>query len=292
MQSIRQSKAFTLIELLVVIAIIAILAAILFPVFAQAKEAAKKTSCLSNMKQMGLAFTMYAGDNDDGYPTWSDFFAVKTQTLTDTGGTIRSDAETLRILGRTSDNFDLYWDAKLLPYVKSDNPLTANYGGVWKCPSSTKSNRSRSLGMSQCFTYVCNFFSNRQYLWRNAGEVANPSGTPFAGDTDSSGMLTQPHLFHGWADFYSRTTTPFNRERPRRHSEGANYAFVDGSAKFRKQAEIYPWPNRTTGAVPSTSSADGARARCTTAKVWSVTQEEKDGSARRATDNGFPCTAN
>src|SRR5258708_2259929 len=58
-------KAFTLIELLVVIAIIAILAAILFPVFAQAKEAAKKTSCLSNQKQVALAAMMYVGDYDD-----------------------------------------------------------------------------------------------------------------------------------------------------------------------------------------------------------------------------------
>lgn len=64
--SIRKSRhAFTLIELLVVIAIIAILAAILFPVFAQAKEAAKKASCLSNEKQMGLAAVMYANDYDD-----------------------------------------------------------------------------------------------------------------------------------------------------------------------------------------------------------------------------------
>jgi prepilin-type N-terminal cleavage/methylation domain-containing protein/prepilin-type processing-associated H-X9-DG protein len=58
-------RAFTLIELLVVIAIIAILAAILFPVFAQAKEAAKKTACLSNLKQLGLSYFLYAGDNDD-----------------------------------------------------------------------------------------------------------------------------------------------------------------------------------------------------------------------------------
>jgi prepilin-type N-terminal cleavage/methylation domain-containing protein/prepilin-type processing-associated H-X9-DG protein len=59
------TTGFTLIELLVVIAIIAILAAILFPVFAQAKEAAKKASCLSNVKQISLATMMYAGDYDD-----------------------------------------------------------------------------------------------------------------------------------------------------------------------------------------------------------------------------------
>ncbi|MBX7133699.1 MAG: DUF1559 domain-containing protein [Fimbriimonadaceae bacterium] len=61
-------KAFTLIELLVVIAIIAILAAILFPVFAQAKQAAKKSQDLSNMKQIGMAIMMYLGDSDDVYP--------------------------------------------------------------------------------------------------------------------------------------------------------------------------------------------------------------------------------
>ena len=61
-------RAFTLIELLVVIAIIAILAAILFPVFAQAKEAAKKTSDASNMRQLATALIMYANDNDGGTP--------------------------------------------------------------------------------------------------------------------------------------------------------------------------------------------------------------------------------
>ena len=61
-------RAFTLIELLVVIAIIAILAAILFPVFAQAKEAAKKTTCISNLKQIGLSTTLYLSDFDDQYP--------------------------------------------------------------------------------------------------------------------------------------------------------------------------------------------------------------------------------
>jgi len=65
MNTFQLRKAFTLIELLVVIAIIAILAAILFPVFAQAKEAAKKTSCLSNQKQIALAWPMYANDFDD-----------------------------------------------------------------------------------------------------------------------------------------------------------------------------------------------------------------------------------
>lgn len=66
-----RKSAFTLIELLVVIAIIAILAAILFPVFAQAKEAAKKTAMLNNTKQSGTAVLLYAADNDDTYPAFT-----------------------------------------------------------------------------------------------------------------------------------------------------------------------------------------------------------------------------
>ncbi|MBC8142297.1 MAG: prepilin-type N-terminal cleavage/methylation domain-containing protein, partial [Armatimonadetes bacterium] len=62
-------NAFTLIELLVVIAIIAILAAILFPVFAQARDKARQTACLSNQKQIGLAITQYIQDFDETYPT-------------------------------------------------------------------------------------------------------------------------------------------------------------------------------------------------------------------------------
>ncbi|AIE87178.1 prepilin-type N-terminal cleavage/methylation domain-containing protein [Fimbriimonas ginsengisoli] len=89
-----KNRAFTLIELLVVIAIIAILAAILFPVFAQAKAAAKRTSELSNTKQLGLASIMYAGDTDDVFPTAAVF---------DFG----------------DNNAELYWSKKTLPYVKS-----------------------------------------------------------------------------------------------------------------------------------------------------------------------------
>lgn len=66
--TLRTQRAFTLIELLVVIAIIAILAAILFPVFAQAREKARQSTCMSNLKQLALAYIMYAGDADEVFP--------------------------------------------------------------------------------------------------------------------------------------------------------------------------------------------------------------------------------
>src|SRR5436189_380395 len=64
----RSKSGFTLIELLVVIAIIAILAAILFPVFAQARESARSTSCLSNLRQIGTSIRMYSQDYDENFP--------------------------------------------------------------------------------------------------------------------------------------------------------------------------------------------------------------------------------
>ena len=67
MRNLRSRRAFTLIELLVVIAIIAILAAILFPVFAQAREKARQTSCLSNVKQLGLGWMLYIQDYDETF---------------------------------------------------------------------------------------------------------------------------------------------------------------------------------------------------------------------------------
>lgn len=81
------ASAFTLIELLIVIAIIAILAAILFPVFAQAREKARQTSCLSNLKQEGLAMLMYVQDNDETYPLHESvgpdgFFYIWSSTYT------------------------------------------------------------------------------------------------------------------------------------------------------------------------------------------------------------------
>jgi prepilin-type N-terminal cleavage/methylation domain-containing protein/prepilin-type processing-associated H-X9-DG protein len=107
-------KGFTLIELLVVIAIIAILAAILFPVFAQAREKARQISCASNLKQIGLAITMYAEDNDEYQPN-----AVEN-------GCQYNPAGNCNAIGAT-----FAWPGKIAPYVKTV--------GIFGCPDDPKS---------------------------------------------------------------------------------------------------------------------------------------------------------
>ena len=118
MNTVR-SRAFTLIELLVVIAIIAILAAILFPVFAQAKLAAKKTVDLSNLKQIGTGITIYSADADDLYPRGS--YAVP---------------------GFSDNGARFTWREACQPYIKSEQRRDdytkkepRSIGGIWRSPA-------------------------------------------------------------------------------------------------------------------------------------------------------------
>lgn len=113
-------KGFTLIELLVVIAIIAILAAILFPVFAQAREKARQTSCLSNLKQMGLGFMMYAQDYDETMPA-AFILASPTGVVGINGG------------GRA----EIPYEHQILPYIKNDQ--------IFSCPSDAQPRPPRGI---------------------------------------------------------------------------------------------------------------------------------------------------
>src|SRR5438874_2127450 len=109
----QKARGFTLIELLVVIAIIAILAAILFPVFARAREAARKSNCISNLKQIGTGLMMYVQDYDEIYP-------VINQEADNIPG------EMPHVHGGLKDSYPFLPDI-VQPYVKNE--------GVFRCPT-------------------------------------------------------------------------------------------------------------------------------------------------------------
>lgn len=124
-------KAFTLIELLVVIAIIAILAAILFPVFAQAKEAAKKTQCLSNCKNLSTATQLYGGDYDD---TVLPYFTCSGVSTYCPGGPTTTDLRS--------------WTGVIQPFVKNGGGHPK--AGIFIDPSFTMANFSKGADQATC----------------------------------------------------------------------------------------------------------------------------------------------
>jgi prepilin-type N-terminal cleavage/methylation domain-containing protein len=145
-------NGFTLIELLVVIAIIAILAAILFPVFAQARAKARQTQCLSNMRQIGTAVQMYLNDYDEGYPF------------------------TMAIINGIPSTVN-YWavhnyQASLEPYIKMDRGLR-NKQNIWWDPSDPDRNVPAMWG-----SFTDNgFFTG---MPRRLAEVTRPTSTIYA----------------------------------------------------------------------------------------------------------------
>jgi prepilin-type N-terminal cleavage/methylation domain-containing protein len=152
----RAARGFTLIELLVVIAIIAILAAILFPVFAQAREAARRSSCQSNNKQFGLAFNMYMQDYDETYPP------ERTTSATSWSNICNNQAQ---------GNF-YSWKTLLQPYIK-------NYA-LEMCPSnSNNSQKDESNDPNNRISYAVN-------------GALFPSNLLGGGGTFNDAMLVQP----------------------------------------------------------------------------------------------------
>jgi len=149
----KRRNGFTLIELLVVIAIIAILAAILFPVFAQAREKARQTSCLSNFKQIGTGVMMYLQDWDGVYPS-------NRLYMFPGGGECEGSGKFLT------------WKHSVQPYVKNVD--------VFKCPSNPRNTHAdESLGVDK-FGYTVfpiSYAYNGTILWDNSRKVVIPAAT-------------------------------------------------------------------------------------------------------------------
>ena len=213
-------KAFTLIELLVVIAIIAILAAILFPVFAQAKEAAKSTVCLSNMKQLGLATTLYEADSDDVYPYRARFtpnaagvlpfgLTRDTQAPAGSGDPGQPDAYSDAPPTNRWDAGPLVWI--LAPYVKSD--------GLAFCPVVDKKNPDLSPNTNyEANAYV--FMDTKKELTGggtpgiaiNEAAIVNPSGTMLFQDYKGTNQrLHRGGVNNACADSHAKWLAPGSR---------------------------------------------------------------------------------
>jgi prepilin-type N-terminal cleavage/methylation domain-containing protein len=247
-------RAFTLIELLVVIAIIAILAAILFPVFAQAKESAKKTSAISNAKQLATSVIMYTADYDDNFPSaysWDDgigwlwnygigvpagWEGVPAWTIGDANQWMNSTQPYRKNLDLVSapgmpklvvNGYEPYNSA---PVMK---PAEINFSmngllSTWSATGVNQVSRTPMIWEGHYKQNLMGLSLTNPALQCPAvpvnGSVApcrfNPSGMPQTGAAGARG--------DGWFP------TPFNAVAVQTYTGGSIYAFTDTSTKFRK----------------------------------------------------------
>ncbi|MBI5831407.1 MAG: DUF1559 domain-containing protein [Armatimonadetes bacterium] len=206
-------RAFTLIELLVVIAIIAILAAILFPVFAKAREKARAASCLSNLKQAGLGFAMYSQDYDE--------------TCCPLAIAVPSPANAIQPDGTVT-----WWVDLLQPYIKS--------GQIFQCPSTQGSRVTISLSHPDIGVWLGGGPSLARFV--------EPAGTVVMGDACriSNPAEPAPDLWvanNSYAPFFRcpNNGTWYTSDPSRlvnRHMEMCNIAFADGHVKAMKVSSV------------------------------------------------------
>jgi len=238
----RKSSAFTLIELLVVIAIIAILAAILFPVFAQAKSAAKKTQALSNLKQLGTATFLYMSDyNDVVSRKWWDMHVDMLPYTKSIDIFLDPASPAPRPEKRTFTNFNF---SDRYPGDTSLIASEVHYTNVPVGVTSSAGNRPSIFGH---FSRNDELIHNFGFGGQSGGQI-NSSSNASTWDSTSDKILfsfaksgaedddtndydsdNAPYFEPGgtnWNEIYQQIAT--------RHNDGAPFGMLDGSAKYRK----------------------------------------------------------
>lgn len=212
---------FTLIELLVVIAIIALLAAILLPVFAQARERARATACLSNTKQLGTAIQIYTQDYDDHL-----FFYASTASP--------SQSRTGAVITSSQKNVERWWNL-LMPYIKSNS--------VYTCPSDSNPTLSNDVNGNP--TIPRSFIACRSAEGLGLGQISDPAETIVImdkWDQNSAGVVGDSWIeaFNGDFDFDTGPGVDSARmfKAGNRHHGFANCVFFDGHAKEEAAADI------------------------------------------------------
>jgi len=196
-------RGFTLIELLVVIAIIAILAAILFPVFARARENARRTSCSSNTRQISIALKSYIQDYDELFPP----------------STMPAGAQYVG------------WADASQSYIKSQQ--------IFQCTSETTDPTTASGGDYTDYFYNQNLSGqNESALTFVSNTIMLGDGTPANAANCATGPGTTPPTgCYAWVSNENGLQTPPNNYSTR-HLDGANYAFGDGHAKWLKPTRV------------------------------------------------------
>jgi prepilin-type N-terminal cleavage/methylation domain-containing protein/prepilin-type processing-associated H-X9-DG protein len=223
MQIRSTRQGFTLIELLVVIAIIAILAAILFPVFAQAREAARKTACISNFKQVGLGVEMYKQDYDGTWPIWWNGV----------------DQDHVEVQG-----YGRCWAGVIDPYTKNNQ--------IRKCPSDPNPTPPGYPDANMGGT-VQSMTSNRNIQYDDNKAAASSGVRPAMNDAEITNVARTVGIHEAVGADEGRTTpiqdsytgwwgTNEKLYGDTHHQSGGNYVFFDGHAKWLRPHNVEPCP--------------------------------------------------